>query len=115
MGVSQITLRATASYVIGVKTNAWNTIAEEWLFCGEDTGSCSIGLSKWLYGKGYDIWIENAYAIKHSSGIQRVKNDKADSAIIAEYAWRQQDKVVPFEPLNESLAQLRRFSSIGIS
>ena len=90
-----------------VKTNAWNTIAEEWLFCGEDTGSCSIGLSKWLYGKGYDIWIENAYAIKHSSGIQRVKNDKADSAIIAEYAWRQQDKVVPFEPLNESLAQLR--------
>ena len=67
-----------------VKTNAWNTIAEEWLFCGEDTGSCSIGLSKWLYGKGYDIWIENAYAIKHSSGIQRVKNDKADSAIIAE-------------------------------
>ena len=56
-----------------VKTNAWNTIAEEWLFCGEDTGSCSIGLSKWLYGKGYDIWIENAYAIKHSSGIQRVK------------------------------------------
>ena len=82
MGVSQITLRATASYVIGLKQNAWNTIAEEWLFCGEDTGSCSIGLSKWLYGKGYDIWIENAYAIKHSSGIQRVKNDKADSAIM---------------------------------
>ena len=37
------------------------------------------------------------------TGIQRVKNDKADSAIIAEYAWRQQDKVVPFEPLNESI------------
>lgn len=90
-----------------VKTNAWDTISGEWLFCGEDTGSCSIGLSKWLYGKGYDIWIENAYNIKHSSGIQRVKNDKADSAIIAEYAWRQQDKAVPFEPLNESLAQLR--------
>ena len=90
-----------------VKTNAWDTSPEEWLFCGEDTGSCSIGLSKWLYGKGCDIWIENAYAIKHSSGIQRVKNDKADSAAIAEYAWRHQDRAIAFEPLSESLSQLR--------
>ncbi|GHT64487.1 hypothetical protein FACS189451_12120 [Bacteroidia bacterium] len=90
-----------------VKTNAWDTTPEEWLFCGEDTGSCSLGLSKWLYGKGYDIWIENAYAIKHSSGIQRVKNDKADSAVIAEYAWRRQDKAILFEPLSESLSGLR--------
>lgn len=90
-----------------VKTNAWDTPPEEWLFCGEETGSCSVGLSKWLYGKGYDIWIENAYAIKHSSGLQRVKNDKADSALIAQYAWRQQDKAVVFEPLSESLSQLR--------
>lgn len=90
-----------------VKTNAWGTIPEEWLFCGEDTGSCSFSLSNWLYGKGYDIWIENAYAIKHSSGIQRVKNDKVDSAVIAEYAWRQQDKAIVFEPLSKSLSQLR--------
>ena len=54
-----------------VKTNAWNTIAEEWLFCGEDTGSCSIGLSKWLYGKGYDIWIENA-STKKTFGIRLI-------------------------------------------
>lgn len=90
-----------------VKTNAWDTSPEEWLFCGEDTGSCSIVLSKWLYGRGYDIWIENAYAIKHSSGIQRVKNDKADSGVIAEYAWRHQDKSIIFEPLSESLSGLR--------
>ncbi|MDR2950287.1 MAG: IS110 family transposase [Prevotella sp.] len=90
-----------------VKTNAWDTNPEEWLFCGEDTGSCSIGLSKWLYGRGCDTWIENAYAIKHSSGIQRVKNDKADSAAIAEYAWRYQDKAITFEPLSDSLFQLR--------
>jgi transposase len=90
-----------------LKTNSWDTKPEEWLFCGEDTGSCSIGLSKWLYGRGYDIWIENAYRIKHSIGIQRVKNDKADSAAIAEYAWRHQDKAILFEPLSESLYQLR--------
>lgn len=79
----------------------------EWLFCGEDTGSCSLGLSKWLYGKGLDIWIENAYAIRHSCGIQRVKSDKSDAFMIAEYAWRHQDKAAQFEPLSESLSQLR--------
>ena len=90
-----------------VKSNAGLSSAEEWLFCGEDTGSCSQGLSKWLYGKGFDIWIENAYSIKHSSGIQRVKTDRADASMIAEYAWRHQDKARLFEPLSESLAQLR--------
>ena len=90
-----------------VKTNCGSTVESEWLFCGEDTGSCSIGLSKWLYGKGLDIWIENAYSIRHSSGIQRVKTDKADASMIAEYAWRHQDKARLFEPLSESLTQLR--------
>lgn len=90
-----------------VESHPEDTVADEWLFCGEDTGSCSIGLSRWLYGKGLDIWIENAYAIKHSSGIQRLKSDKADSSMIAEYAWRHQDKACPFEPMSKSLEQLR--------
>lgn len=86
---------------------AGTTAEDDCLFCGEDTGSCSLGLSKWLYGKGYDMWIENAYVIKHSNGIQRVKTDRADASMIAEYAWRHQDKAVPFEPLSDSLTQLR--------
>lgn len=90
-----------------VNGNAGSATAADMLFCGEDTGSCSIALSKWLYGKGLDIWIENAYSIKHSSGIQRVKTDRADASMIAEYAWRYQDKAVLFEPLSDSLTQLR--------
>lgn len=90
-----------------VKTNAQSSTEQDWLFCGEDTGSCSLPLSKWLYGKGLDIWIENAYTIKHSSGIQRVKTDRADASMIAEYAWRHQDKAKIFEPLSDSLTQLR--------
>lgn len=89
-----------------VKAKAVSTTEQEWLFCGEDTGSCSLGLSKWLYGKGLDIWIENGYSIKHSSGIQRLKTDRADASMIAEYAWRHQDKAMLFEPLSESLTQL---------
>lgn len=94
-------------FIRWVKTNCGMAVENEWLFCGEDTGSCSIGLSKWLYGRGLDIWIENAYSIRHSCGIQRVKTDKADAAMIAEYAWRHQDKAMAFEPLSESLTQLR--------
>lgn len=90
-----------------VKANSVSAIESEMLFCGEDTGSCSQGLAKWLYGKGLDIWIENPYSIKHSSGIQRVKTDRADASMIAEYAWRHQDKAKLFEPLSESLTQLR--------
>ena len=90
-----------------VKGTASDALEAETLFCGEDTGSCSLGLSKWLYGKGLDIWIENAYTIRHSSGIQRVKTDRADASMIAEYAWRHQDKAIIFEPLSESLSNLR--------
>ena len=90
-----------------VKGHCGNTLEDEWLLCGEDTGSCSRPLSKWAYGKGLDIWIESAYAIKHSSGIQRIKTDRADASMIAEYAWRHHDKAVLFEPLSDSLSQLR--------
>jgi len=79
----------------------------EWLFCGEDTGMYSVPLSKHLYGKGYDIWIEDAYRIKHSLGIQRVKSDKADSANIADYAMRNRDKARLYKPLSPALEGLR--------
>ena len=94
-------------FVKWIKGHCGSAREDEWQLCGEDTGSCSIPLSKWLYGKGLDIWIESAYAIKHSSGIRRVKTDRADASMIAEYAWRHQDKAVLFEPLSDSLAQLR--------
>lgn len=94
-------------FIKWVESNSRETVETDWLFCGEDTGSCSTALSKWLYGKGLDIWIENAYVIKHSSGLQRVKTDKADASMIAEYAWRHQDKFKRFEPLSEALSQLR--------
>ena len=90
-----------------VKSNSPGTDISEWLFCGEDTGLYSVPLSKHLYGKGYDIWIEDAYRIRHSIGIQRSKSDKADSANIAEYAMRHQDKAKMYAPLSPALEGLR--------
>ena len=78
-----------------------------WLFCGENTGDYSKPLCNFLYGKGFDMWLENAKSIKDSSGIRRLKSDRADASMIAEYAMRNYDKAVMYEPLSESLAQLR--------
>ena len=78
-----------------------------WLFCGENTGDYSLGLCNYLYGKGYDMWLENAKCIKDASGIRRLKSDRADASMIAEYAMRNHDKAVLYEPLSDALCQLK--------
>lgn len=78
-----------------------------WLFCGENTGDYSKPLCNFLYGRGFDMWLENAKSIKDASGIRRLKSDRADANMIAEYAMRNYDKAINYEPLSESLSQLR--------
>ena len=78
-----------------------------WLFCGENTGDYSKPLCNFLYGRGFDMWLENAKSIKDASGIRRLKSDRADANMIAEYAIRNYDKAIMYEPLSESLSQLR--------
>ncbi len=78
-----------------------------WLFCGENTGGYSKALCNFLYGSGYDMWLENAMSIKHSSALQRTKSDKADSGIIAEYAMRNYDQMCLYKPLGKNLERLR--------
>lgn len=90
-----------------VESNAGGIDPSLWLFCGENTGDYSKPLCTFLYGKGYDIWLENAKSIKDASGIRRLKSDRADASMIAEYAMRNHDKAVMFAPLSESLYQLR--------
>ena len=90
-----------------VEKNAHGIDASQWLFCGENTGDYSKPLSNHLYGKGHDMWLENAKSIKDASGIRRLKSDRADASMIAEYAMRNYDKAVMYEPISESLSQLR--------
>lgn len=90
-----------------IETNSNEIDPALWLFCGENTGDYSKPLCNFLYGKGFDMWLENAKSIKDASGIRRLKSDRADACMIAEYAMRNYDKAVMYEPLSESLAQLR--------
>lgn len=78
-----------------------------WLFCGENTGGYSKALCTFLYGSGYDMWLENALSIKRSSALQRTKSDKADAGIIAEYAMRNYDQMRLYKPLDKNLGRLR--------
>ncbi|MBR1557872.1 MAG: transposase [Prevotella sp.] len=72
--------------------------SSDWLFCGEDTGYYSQTIARYLTEKGYFVWLQNPYSIKHSEGdIRRGKDDKADSAAIAEYAHRYEDKARKWE------------------
>lgn len=90
-----------------VEQNANGIDQSLWLFCGENTGDYSKPLCNHLYGKGYDMWLENAKCIKDSSGFRRLKSDRAYASMIAEYAMRNYDKSVMYEPLSEALSLLR--------
>ncbi len=86
------------SMVKMVRKFAKGTDSSEWLFCGEDTGYYSQTIARYLTEKGYFMWLQNPYSIKHSEGdIRRGKDDKADSAAIADYAHRYEDKARKWE------------------
>lgn len=108
--VSETFCSTTAGYnklLSWVKKNSNGIEQDSWLFCGEHTGDYSMPLSNYLYGKGYDIWLENAKSIKDASGLRRLKTDRADSMMIAEYAMRNYDRAELYVSLSESLYQLR--------
>ena len=89
------------------KSAAQNDNLSEWLVCGETTGYYSLGLADWAYEHQMDIWIENAYSIKHSLGLARGKNDKLDSLRIATFAQEKKLKAHLYKPLQQTLSTLK--------
>lgn len=79
----------------------------QWLICGETTGVYNVKFAEWAYNKGLDVWIENAYAIKHSLGLSRGKDDKLDSLRIATYAQEKKRKARLYKPLEGTLKELQ--------
>lgn len=90
-----------------VKKNSDGTEYSSWLFCGENTGLYSEPLCCYLSGIGLNMWLEDAYTIKHSMGLQRNKTDKADSSYIAEYAKRHSDQRVIYKLADCTVANLK--------
>lgn len=97
------------SMVRMVKQFAKGIDSTDIIFCGEDTGYYSQTISRYLTEKGYFMWLQNPYSIKRSEGdIRRGKDDKTDSAAIADYAHRYEDKARRYELPSEASEELHR-------
>jgi len=83
----------------------------QWFICFENTGSYSSVLFNWLCTQGIRCRQENPMQIKHSLGLRRGKSDKADAKSIAQYASRKRDELKCSEPVDPSVAQLRKLLS----
>ncbi|KAA6310229.1 hypothetical protein EZS27_038434, partial [termite gut metagenome] len=81
------------------------------LVCAEYTGKYTYPLCLACERVGVDLWLENPYAIKHSGGLERGKNDRQDARKIARYARRYEDKVCLFLLPEKSISSLRELVS----
>lgn len=88
-------------------------IKSAWLFCGENTGTCSTGLCDFLARKRLFMWLESALVIHRKCGIVREKNDRVDSRRIAEYALRNfSDKVEPYKLDSSDMKKLKALYTV---
>jgi transposase len=82
------------------------------LFCMECTGVYNNHLLQILGDEQLAVWMESAIQIKRSMGIQRGKNDKADSQKIALYAFKNRYDIKLWEPSREQLQKLKQLMNI---
>ncbi|WP_237234771.1 IS110 family transposase [Pseudomonas sp. TCU-HL1] len=75
----------------------------------EATGIYHEALAQWLYERGYKVCVLNPSQTARyaSSQLQRVKTDKVDAKMIAEYGRRHQDKLRAWEPEKPKIRRLR--------
>lgn len=66
---------------------------DETLVCMEHTGLYIVSLCDFLRKRGFKFSVVNPLHIKRSMGLQRVKSDKRDSYIIAQYASKFTDQL----------------------
>ena len=95
--------------VLGKKLKDHGVSAKKALLCLENTGLYGWKLAYWSVENQYNVWIENAIAIKRSLGLVRGKNDQIDSERIALYAMRFQDKCTLWQPQREVVIKLKHF------
>jgi transposase len=84
---------------------------DEVLICGEHTGMYTYHLLSWAVQSAH-VWVQSGKAIKHSQGIARGKNDAKDAARIATYALRFEKEARLWQPLDETIEQLRYLETL---
>lgn len=82
--------------------------SEAWIVM-EATGAHHEALAAWLHGKGYRVCVLNPAQVAYyaRSQLQRVKNDKVDAKLIAEYGKRHQDELRTWQPEPPAIRRLK--------
>jgi len=80
---------------------------DETLFCMEYTGLYNGRLVNFLVKQKAQVWVEMALHIKRSSGFERGSNDKISAMKIAAYAFRYQDKMRLWRPVDSSIEKIK--------
>jgi transposase len=83
-----------------------------YLFCFEDTGVYSIGLECFFTEHKIAYVAENPFRIKRSMGIQRGKDDKTDSMLLAKYVKRFADELKLSRVENKTILELKQLLSL---
>ena len=89
-----------------------NATFEDVLFCLENTGIYHRLLVDFLMTKKAIVWVETPVQIKWSMGIQRGKSDAVDCERIFTYAFRNQDKIIPYEERNKTIQQIADYMAL---
>lgn len=79
----------------------------ESLFCMEYTGIYNTGLVNFLIEQKAQLWIEMPLRIKKSAGFERGSDDKISAIKIAGYAFRYQDKMQLWQPVDNSIEKIK--------
>jgi transposase len=88
-----------------IKKQKINT--SEMMIVMEHTGLYSYRLEQFLHAKQISFTKVPAYAIKHSMGLVRGKNDKVDAIRIARYGAEKRDSLVAETPVDKALERLQ--------
>lgn len=88
------------------KLEAEKISLDQCCFCIEQTGIYCNHLIRVLFDLGAQFSVVHSAHIKLSLGLTRGKTDKVDAKRIAEYAFRFNDKLRPYQPRREVVDQL---------
>lgn len=82
------------------------------VFCMEHTGIYTQSIIEFLAKHDAVIWVEMAYTISRSGGLQRGKNDKIDAYRIALYAYKNKDNVKEWKQKSKLLIRLKNLMAL---
>jgi transposase len=82
------------------------------VFCMEHTGIYNFHAIEFLVTRKALLWIESASKIKKSLGLQRGKSDKVDAFRIAQYAFKNREEIVLWQPPRQQIKDLKKLLSM---